>query len=260
MKKLVLALAGLGFLVTSCAPSAKQLKEVIEKNPDVVFVAIEKDPQKFIEVVNKAARDAQSKERDREAAEEQKKRDEEFANPLKPVVEDGRATEGPKDAPITIVEYSDFQCPYCARGYQNLREVLKEYNGKVRFVFKHLPLTDIHPRAMPAAKYFEAIARQSSEKAYQWHNMVFENQSQLTAKGEDYMKEAAKKVGADMKKVEKDLKDESLMKRIQDDSAEAQKFGFTGTPGFVINGVSLRGAYPPAEFKKIIDRHLGGKK
>lgn len=257
MKKLVGVLAALGFIVTSCAPSAKQLKEAVEKDPSIVFAAIEKDPEKFIEVVNKAAREAQSKGAENAAKEETAKRDEEFKNPLKPEIEDNRAIWGPKDAPVTIVEYSDFQCPYCSRGFQTIEEVKKAYPGKIRFVFKHLPL-DFHPLAMPAAKYFEAIARQSPEKAYKFHDLVFSNQGDLNAKKEAFLKDSARKAGADMKKLDKDLADSSLTERITKDTAEAQKFGISGTPGFIINGVSLKGAYPFAEFKTIIDRHLAG--
>ncbi len=255
MKKLVFTLASLGLILSACAPSSKQLKEAIEKDPSIVFTAIEKDPEKFIEVVNKAAREAQAKGAEKAAQEETAKRDEEFKNPLKPEIEEGRAIWGPADAKITIVEYSDFQCPYCSRGFQTLQEVKKAYPNQIRFVFKHLPL-EFHPMAMPAAKYFEAIARQGADKAYKFHDYVFENQGELNAKKDGFLKEAAKKVGADMKKLEKDLNDPSLMDRINKDTAEAQKFGISGTPGFVINGVSLKGAYPFPEFKNIIDRHL----
>jgi protein-disulfide isomerase len=255
LKKLVILAGALGFILTSCAPSAKQLKEAVEKDPDIVFAAIEKDPAKFIEVVNKAARDAQSKGAEKAAQEENAKRDDEFKNPLKPEIEEGRAIWGPADAKITIVEYSDFQCPYCSRGYQTIEEVKKAYPGQIRFVFKHLPL-DFHPLAMPAAKYFEAIARQDAAKAYKFHDLVFQNQGDLNAKKEGFLKESAKKAGADMKKLEKDLADDKLMERITKDTAEAQKYGISGTPGFIINGVSLKGAYPFSEFKTIIDKHL----
>ncbi|MBX2996613.1 MAG: thioredoxin domain-containing protein [Bdellovibrionaceae bacterium] len=255
---MMMVLAGLAFVLSACAPSAKQLKEAIEKDPSIVFAAIEKDPEQFIEVVNKAAREAQSKGAEKAQADESKKRDEEFANPLKPKIEEGRAIHGPADAKITIVEYSDFECPYCSRGYQTIKEVMKAYPKDVRVVFKHLPL-DFHPKALPAAKYFEAVARQGADKAYKYHDAIFENQSDLRTKGEAFMKEAAKKAGADMKKLEKDLADPKLMDRITADMEEAKEFNFSGTPGFLINGVSLRGAYPFSEFKTIIDRHLAGK-
>ena len=250
---LTFVLAALTF--SSCAPSAKQLKEAIEKDPSIVFVAIEKDPAKFIEVVNKAAQDAQKVAGERAQQDEKKSRDEEFKNPLKPELQEGRVIFGKKDAPITVFEYSDFQCPYCSRGYQTVQQVRKEYGDKVRIVFKHLPL-DFHPLAMPAAKYFEAIAVQSHEKAEKFHDVIFENQAAMKDKGEKLFSETAKKLGVDMKKLETDLKDEKIAARIATDMEEAKKFNMSGTPGFIINGVSLRGAYPFPEFKTIIDQHL----
>lgn len=241
--------------LAACTPSTSQLKKAVEENPDIVFGAIEKNPQKFIDVVNKAARDAQNQARESEQKEEEKRMEEEFKSPKTPVIEEGRAIFGKKDAPITIVEYSDFECPYCGRGHQTIKEVMKEFGDKVRIVYKHLPL-DIHPMAMPAARYFEAIARQDHAKAEKFHNEIFENQQELRTEREKFLDKMAKKVGADMGKLKKDLDSDAVKKQIDADMEEAKKFGFTGTPGFLVNGVSIRGAYPASEFKKIIDRHL----
>ncbi len=251
---LVCLFVGLG--VASCTPSAKQLKEAIEKDPSIVFVAIEKDPEKFIEVVNRAAQDAQRKSQEKAVADEQKKRDDEFSNPLKPSIDESRVFFGKKDAKVTIVEYSDFECPYCSRGHQTVKQILSDYPNDVRVLFKHLPL-DFHPKALPAAKYFEAIAMQSHDKAQKFHDEMFDKQGELKNRGEAFMKEVAKKLGLDMKKLEADVAKEEIQKRIDADVEEARQFNITGTPGFVINGVSLRGAYPATEFKAIIDRHLG---
>lgn len=253
-----LTAALVGLTLAACAPTGKQIKEAIEKDPSIVFVAIEKDPAKFIEIVNKAAQDAQKVGAEKAQEDEKKSRDAEFANPLKPEIQENRVIFGNKDAPITIVEYSDFQCPYCSRGFQTMQEVRKQYGDKVRIVFKHLPL-DFHPLAMPAAKYFEAIAKQDPKKAEKFHDMVFENQGMLKDKGEAYFKEVAKKVGADVKKVEADMKGDDIAKKIAGDMEEAKKFNMSGTPGFIINGVSLRGAYPFPSFKEIIDQHLAKK-
>lgn len=241
--------------LTFCAPTAKQIKEVIEKDPSIVFVAIEKEPEKFIEIVNKAAQEAQKKQQEKAFDEEKKQRDAEFANPLKPEIQDDRVMFGKKDAPITIVEYSDFECPYCSRGYQTVKQVKAEYGDKVRVIFKHLPL-DFHPMAEPAARYFEAIAMQDHAKAEKFHDEIFEGQSNLKSEKEAFLKKVAKNVGANMAKLEKDLKDEKISKRIRADMEEAQKFGIRGTPGFVVNGVSLKGALPLSEFKDVIDKHL----
>lgn len=254
----IISLGVLSLALANCAPSAKQLKDAIEKDPSIVFTAIEKDPEQFIEVVNKAAQNAQRRAQEKAVAEESKKRDSEFSNPLQAEVAEGRVIFGPKDAKVTIIEYSDFECPYCAKGHATVDEVMKAYPKDVRVVYKHLPL-DFHPMAMPAAKYFEAIGLQSADKAEKFYNYIFENQGDFRSKKEGLLKDAAKKVGADMKKLEKDLESEVVKARIEADMAEAAKFGFSGTPGFLINGVSLRGAYPFSEFKEIIDRHLGKK-
>lgn len=257
--KLSVVLATLALAVSACAPSAKQLKEAVEKDPSIVFVAIEKHPDQFIEVVMKAQQEAQKVAASKAQDEEKKQRDEEFANPLKPVIEEDRVVFGNKTAAITIVEFSDFQCPFCSKGYQTMKQVKQEYGDKVRIVFKHLPL-DFHPLAMPAARYFEALGMQGAEKAEKFHDAIFENQNALKEKGEKLFPELAKKVGADMKKLDADLKSEKVQKRIDADMEEARKFNMSGTPGFIVNGVSLRGAYPFPAFKEVIDRHLASQK
>lgn len=258
MKKLVYGviacLATIGMI--GCSPSASQLKKIVESNPDIVFGAIEKNPAKFIEVVNKAAREAQGKAREQEEKDEMGRMEEEFKNPKKPEIASDAVIFGNTSAPVTIVEYSDFECPYCGRGYQTVKQILKEYPDKVRVIYKNLPL-EFHPMAMPAAKYFSAIAKQDPSKAHHFHDTVFENQAELKKDGEKFLEKTAKKVGADMAKLKKDLNSEAIKKSIDTDMAEAKKFEFSGTPGFLVNGVSVRGAYPFEYFKKIIDRQLG---
>ncbi len=242
-------------LMVACNPSKDSLKKLLVENPEIVFDVIKEHPDKFLEVVNEAARTAQMKQRENAEKEEQTKMEEEFKNPKSPTIDEKRAMVGPASAPITIVEYSDFECPYCTRGYNVMKSIKAKYGDKVRFVYKHLPL-DFHPKAMPAAKYFEAIALQSPEKAYKFHDEMFENQDKLREDGEKFFEATAKKVGADMAKLKKDLNGEEVKKRIDADIAEARKFDFSGTPGFLVNGVSVRGAYPEEHFVKIIDRLL----
>lgn len=240
-----------------CTPSADQLKKAMEANPEILFSTIEKNPQKFMEVVQKAAREAEKSAQENAMRDEQAQMDEEFKNPKKPEIADDRAFLGEKSAAVTIVTYSDFQCPYCQRGYQTMDEVMKAYKGKVRLVFKHLPL-DFHPMAMPAAKRFEAIALQSTEKAFKFHDEIFKAQSKLNQDGEKFLDSLVKKVGANLEQVKKDMESEKVQARIAADIAEAQKFGISGTPGFVVGGITVRGAYPLQTFKQIIDRHLKG--
>jgi hypothetical protein len=93
----------------------------------------------------------------------------ELENPFKPVLDDSRPMRGPLQAPVTIVEYSDFECPYCGAAYFTLKDILRNYEESVRFVYKHNPLS-MHPMAEPAARYFEAIALQDHDQAWKFHD------------------------------------------------------------------------------------------
>lgn len=250
-----LLFTSLFMVLASCSPSSSQLKKTLEDNPDIITNVIEKHPDLIMESLMKAQKGAREKQAQREDEMRAKEREEEFKNPKKPVIDEERAVLGSKNAPILIVEYSDFECPYCKRGYDTVNEVKKKYGDKVRFMYKHLPL-EFHPRALPAAKYFEAVALQSTDLAYKFHNMVFENQDKLKSEGEKFLESAVKKVGADLGKVKKALDGEKVAARLKADKEEATKFDISGTPGFIVNGVAIRGAYPASEFEAIIEKQL----
>ena len=230
------------------------LKKTLKENPDILVEAIEENPAKIMDALNNAVRKAQQQQfEDREKGLTQE-REEEFKNPKTPAIADSRAW-GNKSAPITIVEYSDYECPFCKRGYATVEEVKKKYGDKVRVIFKNLPL-DFHPMAMPAAQYHEAVMLQGADKGKKFHSYVFENQQNLGTKKEKFLEEAVKKAGADLAQAKKDMNSDAVKKLIAEDMEEAKKYGFNGTPGYLINGVSIRGAYPIEEFSKIIDQHL----
>ena len=105
---------------------------------------------------------------------------------------------------------------------------------------------------MSSAKYYEAIRLQSEEKAFKFHDKIFDQQGKLR-KGEPFLKGLAKELGVDMKRLAKDLESDVIEKRIKEDIAEAAKFGIQGTPGFVFNGIPVKGAYPGSHFDKIVD-------
>lgn len=244
---------------SACAPSASQLQSALEKNPEILFNVIEKHPDKFMASLQKAARTAEAKMAENAEQEEKARVEREMQNPLQPSVSEDRAFKGTKSAPITIVAYSDFQCPFCSRGHNTIEEVLKAYPGKVRYLHKHMPLSN-HPMALPGAKRYEAIALQSPEKAVKFHDEVFAQQARLNSEGEKFLDSVAKKLGVDMTKMKADMNSETVTGRIQADMAEAEKFEITGTPGYVVAGVSVRGAYPFATFKEIIDKKLASGK
>lgn len=258
--------------VVSCAPSAPQLKKIMEDNPDVLYAAMRKDPVKFLEVVNEVAEKAKSQK-------EEQQFEEGFKSPLKPAMDDNRLWEGPKDAPITIVEYSDFQCPYCHQGHETMGKVVEAYPGKIRIMMKNYPIDRLHPQARKMSHLFEAMGTKDKAKAIEFKNYLFAHQDDFTPNEsekksktqEEFMAKYNKRIDADLAKVVKKFgfdfaeltkigATEPIKKMIDEDGAEAQKFGFSGTPGYLVNGVAVRGAYPLEAFKSIIDRHLAAKK
>lgn len=251
MRSLLLVL----FIFTSACASKDQLMKTLEENPEIITNVIKKHPKLVLDSLNAAVEAAKAETNKDRAKKEQESLENEFKNPKQPTIGKDRVIFGDKDAKITVIEYSDFECPFCKRGYDVVNQIKDEYKGKVKVLYKHLPLS-FHPNAEPASRFFEAIALQSHAKAEKFHDLVFENQAGLK-QGEKFLKSMAKKAGANVAKVMKDKDSKKVTKVIEADKAEAAKFGFSGTPGFLVNGVSVKGAYPFGHFKKIIDRHLG---
>jgi len=249
--KSLVSLMVVGVLFVACNANEKQIGEMLKKNPGILTDAIKENPVEFIEALNEAVKIAQGSQKKRQEEEEKAKLEESFTNPLVPSIRPDEVIWGTKGAPLTLVEYSDFECPFCSRGYQTVQELLKKYEGKIQFVYKHLPLS-FHENAMPAAKYFEALRLQSPELAKKFHDNLFENFSKIKT-GDKFFKSVAKDLKADMKKLEKDLNSKEVMDRINEDLDEAKKFGFQGTPGFLFNGVPVKGAYPASHFDGIVE-------
>ncbi len=175
--------------------------------------------------------------------------EEQFKNPVK--IEAGNSpVKGPKDAKITIIEFSDFQCPFCKRGKDTMDQILKAYPKDVKLVFKHLPL-EFHKQAKPAAIATLAAGKQG--KFWEMHDIFFDNQQSLN---EEFIMTTAQKLGLNMDKFKADMASDEIAKQVKDDSELARKNGISGTPGFFVNGVAVKGAYPYDHFKGIIDRWL----
>ena len=248
MKSSILLVAAL-VMAVACT-SKDDLKKMMKENPEIITEAIEANPEKFIDALNNAVKAAQEGQGKKREVDEKKALEDSFNNPVLAEIRSDESFRGDKDAPITLIEYSDFECPFCSRGFNTVMELMEKYKGKIRFAYKHLPLS-FHPQAMPAAQYYEAIRLQSEEKAWQFHDAIYKNQRALQ-NGEKFLKEEAKKIKVDMAKLAKDVKSEAVQKRIDADMAEAAKFGFQGTPGFLLNGIPVKGAYPTQHFDDLI--------
>jgi protein-disulfide isomerase len=249
-------LAALTIAILACAAAqarditGDELANALRKNPSVLIEAIRANSKVIFDIINQTGIEEQARLRKEAEEARQKAYEDTFKNPLKPVIDDKTRIRGAIDAKYTLVEYADFQCPYCAASYQTVEELRKVHGNNLRFIFKHLPLP-FHPQAMSAAQWFEAIAIQSPEKAWKFHDILFENQDKL---GVDFYRKTVKDLGVDVEKCEKEAGSQAVKDRIIADINEAQKYGFEGTPGFLLNGVPVRGAYPIEYFENVINK------
>lgn len=176
-----------------------------------------------------------------------------FKNPVS-VAPGASPVRGPADAKITIIEFSDFQCPFCKRGKDTMEAVMKKYPTQVKVAFKNLPLP-FHEQALPAAK--AALAAGKQGKFWEMHDLLFDNQAKL---GDAGFLEFAKTLNLNIDQFKKDMASADVAKQIKEDKDLGEKLGIQGTPGFFVNGVAVRGAYPIEHFSKIIDRWLAQAK
>ena len=167
---------------------------------------------------------------------------------------DGDPFIGPDKAPVTIVEFSDYQCPYCQVWHQQtFDQLMANYPGQIRFVYRDLPLPG-HPESLPAA---EAASCAGEQGAYwQFHDSLFSGQYDL---GRSAYEQYAANLGLDTAAFTACLDDHRYQAEVKADAADAAKLGLNGTPSFVINGRILIGARPFEDFKTIIDEELAGK-
>ncbi|RPH70954.1 MAG: hypothetical protein EHM78_09345 [Myxococcaceae bacterium] len=162
-------------------------------------------------------------------------------------------SRGPKDAPVTIVEFSDFECPYCGAAHDTVEQVMNTYAGKVRLVFRQFPLS-FHPHAAKAAEASLCAADQG--KFWEYHEVLFKNQKKLDPAD---LKAHATQVGLDPQKFGQCLESGDKKKVVDADQQAGMAAGVNGTPAFFINGIFLNGALPIEEFKKVIDGELASK-
>ncbi len=246
--KTMLSLLTLSLIAAGCVSSEDRIREAVRKNPKVIFDAIEENPEQFIDVVNRAAQKAQLSQYEKQMAAAKAEQESDLKKPKRPQLSDDRRLFGSAAGKIIVVEYADFQCPACRMAYDSLKKFKEKHKDEIQFYYKNMPL-DFHKMAYPAAQYFEAIRIQGKDKAFKFYEFVFENQSQLAE--ENFLKRAAKIAGADLKRLEADIKSDQVKRSIAWDISEFQNFGFTGTPVVIINGVTMNGAQSLEELERV---------
>jgi len=167
---------------------------------------------------------------------------------------EGYPSIGPDDAPITIVEFSDFQCPYCRQWYQTVYEpLLAAYPNQIRVVYRHLPLTSIHPDAQAAAE--AAMCAEEQDKFWEFHDKLFGGE----LLGAGVYSQYASALGLNLEKFENCINNRTYQQAVQADSDFALNLGVNSTPTFFVNGLAIVGAQPLDVFRQVIDKELAGE-
>ncbi len=171
------------------------------------------------------------------------------------VVTDNDPTQGPENAKVTIIEFSDYQCPYCISWYQDVyTRLMADYEGKIRFVYRDFPLYSIHPEAGSAA---EAANCAGAQDAYwQYHDALFGQKNGL---GETAYSQYASDLGLNVEEFNKCVSEHRYKSEVDADYKYASSLGVSSTPTFFVNGLAVVGAQPYEVFQQIIDKELAGE-
>ena len=168
-----------------------------------------------------------------------------------PVTEKDHA-QGPADAPVTLVEYGDYECPYCGRAYPVVKELQRRMGERMRFVFRNFPLNTLHEHAGVAAQAAEAAAAQG--KFWEMHDILYEHQQEL-----DDVQQYALRIGLEIYQFEADLSGEKYAKRVRDDFRGGVRSGVNGTPTFFINEVRYNGEHTVEAMLPALENAAAGK-
>ncbi|MBF0107728.1 MAG: DsbA family protein [Magnetococcales bacterium] len=234
------------FLVTLTEDQVKQFMEANKERIPGNDPAIKEKVRTFLE--NQSLKQAKMKYH--ESLVEKYKAEILLEEPRYTVTGPEDLSRGPATAPVTIIEFSDFECPYCRKAQGVLSQLKEAYGDKLRFVFRHFPLP-FHKQAPKASE--ASMCANEQEKFWPYHDALFVESQSLA---EDALKELAKKLSLDMTKFEECLKSGRHAARITADSASGKQLGITGTPTFFVNGIKLVGAIPLNTFKEIIDQEI----
>lgn len=223
--------------------SRSDLRELLQAEPDIVLDVLRDHPLELMEILERAL--MTKREHDRRLQEQA-----DLDARHDPEIFPDRPIRGNPEAPVTIVEYSDFLCPFCSAAAGTVRELMGMEKGRVRLVYKHLPL---NPVSRELALSFEALALQDHDAAWKLHDTLFARQADARSDFEMLLAEVLSKTGADPVRFAVDRSSQAVAELLEMDLDEARRFGFNGAPMFLINGVPLRGAVPLHEFQRVIE-------
>lgn len=249
----LLALLLFSFSVTAAqgaAPDKQALKaalrEILRENPELVLDVLKDNSETVLEIAQQG-----NMLRKRKNMLAQWELD---AKQHKIVNLEGRSFRGKVNAPVTIVAYSDFTCPYCLQAEQILLQLLKKYDGKIRVTFKALPKED--PFSIAAAKFSTAAFILDPVKGWDFFDALFNNITSFEREGDEFLKATAARLGYDFRKLKAESGGAAVQARLDGDRKEADSFGISGTPYFLVDDLMVRGAVAKELFEEAIDMAL----
>ncbi|MDR0338788.1 MAG: thioredoxin domain-containing protein [Desulfovibrio sp.] len=224
----------------------KAVSEVLKENPDILLNILKENSEMVLEIAQQG-----NTLRKRKAMLAQWEQD---AKSPKTIDLQGRPFRGKKTAPLTIVAYSDFTCPYCRQAEYVMQQILKKYDGKVRMSFKPLPKDE--PFSLAAAKYSIAAFRLDEAKGWEFFDALFKNIEQYEREGDDFLKNTAVALGYDFKKLKSEAGSAQVQEMLDTDRKEADRYGISGTPHFLVGNLLVRGVVSKDLFEEAVDMAL----
>jgi len=175
-----------------------------------------------------------------------------------PVEIEGSPSTGPENAPIVFVEFTDFECPFCKEVQPTVKELMKKYDGKIRHVFRHYPLSAIHKGAVPAAS--ASMCANDQGKFWEYHDKLFEKANNGGSLTNDVLKATADELGLDRTAFDSCFSSKKYLNKVQQDFEAGNTYQVSGTPTFFINNRVVSGNLPLEVFEGIIEEELNKKK
>jgi protein-disulfide isomerase len=238
---------------TACAASqpeeefARMLRQALKKHPEIVLDLLRDNSESVLDIAQQGSNIRRKKNMETQWREDLKQ--------PKSVTIVNRPALGPANAPVTIIAFSDFTCSYCQQAAEVLDRIIRARPHDVRVIFKHMPYGKDSPARL-AAEYFVAASFQNDRAPWLLHNSFFAEPEKLAAEGQNFLAKAAEQAGLDMKKLTADLKSKKVNTIIEEDQADAKKLSVEGTPYFLVNNLTIRGAVPYDLFNAAVDMAL----
>lgn len=226
----------------------KMLREVFKENPDLVMEVLRRNSEEVLDIAQEG-----SLSRNRKVLVSRWTQDMQTPKSVKMAK---RPTLGPDNAPVTIVAFTDFTCAYCQQAEETILELYNQYKGKVRVLYKSLPMKG-NPGSLEAAEFMLAAYQLDKSKSWQLSHDFFSNRAKIISpQGDSFLRSAVISRGFDMKKFLPEVKSSTVKNILREDEEDAKKLDFAGTPSFLVNNIVIKGALPKELFQVAVEMAL----